>query len=174
MTSIRPDCETQSNKQKQNPRNRKKMWFLLLTSVTVGRRRREEDRTKPRTITNVMFLNLCVVFPPLLVSCETSQSSSAAPPRLWWLHLLCSCVWIHLSLFLFCSSSTWCCLHCLKVNSLQDVLCEECELPRMDSFSSKADQSQPKPGLKSALTHLNCCFCFLLPLQTHVSLLLFS
>ncbi|XP_056913509.1 E3 ubiquitin-protein ligase RNF31 isoform X2 [Takifugu flavidus] len=43
------------------------------------------------------------------------------------------------------NSSTWCCLHCLKVNSLQDVLCEECELPRIDSFNTKADESQPKP-----------------------------
>ncbi|CAG11632.1 unnamed protein product, partial [Tetraodon nigroviridis] len=46
---------------------------------------------------------------------------------------------------LFFSPSTWCCLHCLKVNSLQEVLCEECELPRTSSFNSKADESQPKP-----------------------------
>uniref|UniRef100_H3DLA4 RBR-type E3 ubiquitin transferase n=1 Tax=Tetraodon nigroviridis TaxID=99883 RepID=H3DLA4_TETNG len=47
--------------------------------------------------------------------------------------------------------STWCCLHCLKVNSLQEVLCEECELPRTSSFNSKADESQPKPGLSETV-----------------------
>uniref|UniRef100_A0A8P4K078 RBR-type E3 ubiquitin transferase n=1 Tax=Dicentrarchus labrax TaxID=13489 RepID=A0A8P4K078_DICLA len=41
------------------------------------------------------------------------------------------------------SSSTWRCLHCTKVNSVQDVVCEECERPRMESISSKADESQP-------------------------------
>uniref|UniRef100_A0A8C2WDA1 RBR-type E3 ubiquitin transferase n=1 Tax=Cyclopterus lumpus TaxID=8103 RepID=A0A8C2WDA1_CYCLU len=41
------------------------------------------------------------------------------------------------------SSSTWRCLHCTKVNSLQDVLCEECERPRLELISSKADESQP-------------------------------
>lgn len=56
------------------------------------------------------------------------------------------------SLLLSCSSSTWCCHHCLKVNSLQDVLCEECELPRMDSFNAKADESQPKPGLSDGIS----------------------
>lgn len=57
----------------------------------------------------------------------------------------------HLSL---CSSSTWCCLHCLKVNSLQDVLCQECELPRMDSFNTKADESEPKPGWSGTRVNL--------------------
>uniref|UniRef100_A0A3P8WZY2 RanBP2-type domain-containing protein n=1 Tax=Cynoglossus semilaevis TaxID=244447 RepID=A0A3P8WZY2_CYNSE len=28
------------------------------------------------------------------------------------------------------SSSTWCCLHCTKVNSIQNVQCKECERPR--------------------------------------------
>lgn len=65
---------------------------------------------------------------------------------------------IYCSLFLFCSSSTWCCLHCLKVNSLQDVLCEECELPRMDSLNTKADESQPKPGLSDTVVILHSCF----------------
>lgn len=65
-----------------------------------------------------------------------------------------SCPWYHFIyyfLFLFCSSSTWCCLHCLKVNSLQDVLCEECELPRIDLFNTKADESPPKPGLSDTV-----------------------
>uniref|UniRef100_A0AAQ6IF97 RBR-type E3 ubiquitin transferase n=1 Tax=Anabas testudineus TaxID=64144 RepID=A0AAQ6IF97_ANATE len=42
-----------------------------------------------------------------------------------------------------CSSSTWRCLHCTKVNSVQDVLCEECERPRLESISSKADEAPP-------------------------------
>ncbi|KAF3698853.1 E3 ubiquitin-protein ligase RNF31 [Channa argus] len=41
------------------------------------------------------------------------------------------------------SSSTWRCLHCTKVNSVQDVLCEECERPRLEPINSKADESQP-------------------------------
>ncbi|KAK1878582.1 E3 ubiquitin-protein ligase RNF31 [Dissostichus eleginoides] len=41
------------------------------------------------------------------------------------------------------SSSTWCCLHCTKVNSVHNVLCEECERPRLELISSKADESQP-------------------------------
>ncbi|XP_054870374.1 E3 ubiquitin-protein ligase RNF31-like isoform X2 [Amphiprion ocellaris] len=40
-------------------------------------------------------------------------------------------------------SSTWRCLHCTKVNSVQDVLCEECERPRLESTSFKADECQP-------------------------------
>ncbi|KAJ4936683.1 hypothetical protein JOQ06_001270, partial [Pogonophryne albipinna] len=40
-------------------------------------------------------------------------------------------------------SSTWCCLHCTKVNSVHNVLCEECERPRLELISSKADESQP-------------------------------
>ncbi|XP_028329514.1 E3 ubiquitin-protein ligase RNF31 isoform X1 [Gouania willdenowi] len=45
------------------------------------------------------------------------------------------------------SASTWCCFHCTKVNSAQDVLCDECDRPRLDSFISKSDESQP--GLNS-------------------------
>ncbi|XP_076018488.1 E3 ubiquitin-protein ligase RNF31 [Genypterus blacodes] len=41
------------------------------------------------------------------------------------------------------SSSSWCCLHCTKVNSIKDVLCEDCEHPRMDSASTTADKAQP-------------------------------
>ncbi|KAI4810304.1 hypothetical protein KUCAC02_019143, partial [Chaenocephalus aceratus] len=41
------------------------------------------------------------------------------------------------------SSSTWCCLHCTKANSVHNVLCEECERPRLELISSKADESQP-------------------------------
>ena len=53
------------------------------------------------------------------------------------------------------SSSTWRCLHCTKVNSVQDVLCEECERPRIESISSKADESQPATitGLCCRLLH---------------------
>ncbi|XP_051809284.1 E3 ubiquitin-protein ligase RNF31-like isoform X4 [Acanthochromis polyacanthus] len=40
-------------------------------------------------------------------------------------------------------SSTWRCLHCTKVNSVQDVLCEQCERPRLESTSFKGDECQP-------------------------------
>ncbi|XP_076602037.1 E3 ubiquitin-protein ligase RNF31 isoform X2 [Chaetodon auriga] len=52
------------------------------------------------------------------------------------------------------SSSTWHCCHCMKVNSVQDVLCEECERPCMESISSKADESQP-----ATLTEWQCKSC---------------
>uniref|UniRef100_A0A8D3CDA5 RBR-type E3 ubiquitin transferase n=1 Tax=Scophthalmus maximus TaxID=52904 RepID=A0A8D3CDA5_SCOMX len=52
------------------------------------------------------------------------------------------------------SSSTWSCLHCTKVNSIQDVLCEECERPRLESISSKADESQP-----ATITEWQCKSC---------------
>uniref|UniRef100_A0A4W6DXU5 Ring finger protein 31 n=1 Tax=Lates calcarifer TaxID=8187 RepID=A0A4W6DXU5_LATCA len=52
------------------------------------------------------------------------------------------------------SSSTWCCLHCSKVNSIQDVLCEDCERPRLESISSKADESQP-----ATITEWQCKSC---------------
>lgn len=52
------------------------------------------------------------------------------------------------------SSSTWHCLHCTKVNSNQDVLCEECECPRMESVSSIADESQP-----ATITEWQCKSC---------------
>uniref|UniRef100_A0A671VKD6 Potassium voltage-gated channel subfamily B member 2-like n=1 Tax=Sparus aurata TaxID=8175 RepID=A0A671VKD6_SPAAU len=52
------------------------------------------------------------------------------------------------------SSSTWRCLHCTKVNSVQDVLCEECERPRIESVSSKADESQP-----ATITEWQCRSC---------------
>ncbi|XP_077581291.1 E3 ubiquitin-protein ligase RNF31 isoform X2 [Stigmatopora nigra] len=41
------------------------------------------------------------------------------------------------------SSSTWHCLHCTKVNSSQNVLCEGCECPRYESLSCAADESPP-------------------------------
>ncbi|XP_037837983.1 E3 ubiquitin-protein ligase RNF31 isoform X1 [Kryptolebias marmoratus] len=40
------------------------------------------------------------------------------------------------------SSSTWCCLHCTKLNSVCAVLCEQCENPRLEFNSSKMDESQ--------------------------------
>ncbi|XP_044074303.1 E3 ubiquitin-protein ligase RNF31-like isoform X2 [Siniperca chuatsi] len=52
------------------------------------------------------------------------------------------------------SSSTWHCLHCTKVNSVQDVLCEECRRPRLESISSKADESQP-----ATVTEWQCKSC---------------
>ncbi|GLD67821.1 E3 ubiquitin-protein ligase RNF31-like protein, partial [Lates japonicus] len=52
------------------------------------------------------------------------------------------------------SSSTWCCLHCSKVNSIQDVLCEDCERPRLESISTKADESQP-----ATITEWHCKSC---------------
>uniref|UniRef100_A0AAQ6IUJ8 RBR-type E3 ubiquitin transferase n=1 Tax=Anabas testudineus TaxID=64144 RepID=A0AAQ6IUJ8_ANATE len=53
-----------------------------------------------------------------------------------------------------CSSSTWRCLHCTKVNSVQDVLCEECERPRLESISSKADEAPP-----ATITEWQCKSC---------------
>ncbi|XP_010776248.1 E3 ubiquitin-protein ligase RNF31-like, partial [Notothenia coriiceps] len=52
------------------------------------------------------------------------------------------------------SSSTWCCLHCTKVNSVNNVLCEECERPRLELISSKADESQP-----ATVTEWQCKSC---------------
>ncbi|XP_075935014.1 E3 ubiquitin-protein ligase RNF31 [Anarhichas minor] len=52
------------------------------------------------------------------------------------------------------SSSTWRCLHCTKVNSIQDVLCEECERPRLELISCKADESQP-----ATITEWQCKSC---------------
>ncbi|KAG8014380.1 E3 ubiquitin-protein ligase RNF31 [Nibea albiflora] len=52
------------------------------------------------------------------------------------------------------SSSTWRCLHCTKVNSVQDVLCEECECPRMETIGSKAHESQP-----ATITEWQCKSC---------------
>ncbi|XP_049455334.1 E3 ubiquitin-protein ligase RNF31 isoform X1 [Epinephelus fuscoguttatus] len=52
------------------------------------------------------------------------------------------------------SSSTWCCLHCTKVNSVHNVLCEECERPRLELISSKADESQP-----ATITEWQCKSC---------------
>ncbi|XP_026006117.1 E3 ubiquitin-protein ligase RNF31 isoform X1 [Astatotilapia calliptera] len=40
-------------------------------------------------------------------------------------------------------SSTWRCLHCTKVNSIQDVLCDECEQPRLEPLGSKEEECQP-------------------------------
>ncbi|XP_031730764.1 E3 ubiquitin-protein ligase RNF31-like isoform X3 [Anarrhichthys ocellatus] len=52
------------------------------------------------------------------------------------------------------SSSTWRCLHCTKVNFIQDVLCEECERPRLELISCKADESQP-----ATITEWQCKSC---------------
>ncbi|XP_034094516.1 E3 ubiquitin-protein ligase RNF31-like isoform X3 [Gymnodraco acuticeps] len=52
------------------------------------------------------------------------------------------------------SSSTWCCLHCTKFNSVHNVLCEECERPRLELISSKADESQP-----ATVTEWQCKSC---------------
>ncbi|XP_059199906.1 E3 ubiquitin-protein ligase RNF31 isoform X2 [Centropristis striata] len=52
------------------------------------------------------------------------------------------------------SSSTWRCLHCSKVNSVQDVLCGKCEHPRLELISSKADESQP-----ATITEWQCKSC---------------
>uniref|UniRef100_UPI003AADA360 E3 ubiquitin-protein ligase RNF31 n=1 Tax=Centroberyx gerrardi TaxID=166262 RepID=UPI003AADA360 len=52
------------------------------------------------------------------------------------------------------SSSSWRCLHCTKVNSIQDVLCEVCERPRLASASSTADESQP-----ATITEWQCKSC---------------
>ncbi|XP_037314354.2 E3 ubiquitin-protein ligase RNF31 isoform X2 [Pungitius pungitius] len=52
------------------------------------------------------------------------------------------------------SSSTWRCLHCTKVNSIQDVLCEECEQPRLEPIGSKAEESQP-----ATITEWQCKSC---------------
>ncbi|XP_058490127.1 E3 ubiquitin-protein ligase RNF31 isoform X3 [Solea solea] len=52
------------------------------------------------------------------------------------------------------SSSTWCCLHCTKVNSIQDVLCQECERPHLESISSNRDESQP-----ATITEWQCKSC---------------
>ncbi|XP_028988085.1 E3 ubiquitin-protein ligase RNF31 isoform X2 [Betta splendens] len=51
-------------------------------------------------------------------------------------------------------SSTWSCLHCANVNSIQDMLCEDCERPRMKSISFKADESQP-----ATITEWHCKSC---------------
>ncbi|KAM3603768.1 uncharacterized protein V6R79_001762 [Siganus canaliculatus] len=40
------------------------------------------------------------------------------------------------------SLSTWRCCHCAKVNSIQDKVCEECELPCMELMTSTLDESQ--------------------------------
>ncbi|KAM4623670.1 E3 ubiquitin-protein ligase RNF31 [Polymixia lowei] len=50
------------------------------------------------------------------------------------------------------SSSCWRCLHCTKVNSIQDVLCETCERPRLASACSAADQS-------ATITEWQCKSC---------------
>ncbi|XP_015813053.1 E3 ubiquitin-protein ligase RNF31 isoform X1 [Nothobranchius furzeri] len=42
------------------------------------------------------------------------------------------------------SSSTWCCLHCSKVNVVRAVLCEQCDHPRLGS-SKVAPEVQPDP-----------------------------
>ncbi|XP_035026114.1 E3 ubiquitin-protein ligase RNF31 isoform X2 [Hippoglossus stenolepis] len=52
------------------------------------------------------------------------------------------------------SSSTWCCLNCTKVNSIQDVLCLDCERPRLESISSKAEESQ-----STTITDWQCKSC---------------
>lgn len=39
-------------------------------------------------------------------------------------------------------SSSWRCLHCIKVNSIRDVLCEMCERPRLALSSTATDDSQ--------------------------------
>ncbi|XP_069367686.1 E3 ubiquitin-protein ligase RNF31 isoform X4 [Paralichthys olivaceus] len=52
------------------------------------------------------------------------------------------------------SSSTWCCLHCARVNSVQDVLCLDCEHPRLESISSKAEESQ-----STTITKWQCKSC---------------
>uniref|UniRef100_A0A3B4ZLF3 E3 ubiquitin-protein ligase RNF31-like n=1 Tax=Stegastes partitus TaxID=144197 RepID=A0A3B4ZLF3_9TELE len=57
------------------------------------------------------------------------------------------------SLFLCSRSSTWCCLYCTKVNSVQFVLCEDCEHPRLEPASFKANDCQP-----ATISGLCCCF----------------
>nr|XP_020441134.1 E3 ubiquitin-protein ligase RNF31-like [Monopterus albus] len=52
------------------------------------------------------------------------------------------------------SSSTWHCLHCAKVNSIQEMRCEECERPHLESISSKADESKP-----ATITEWQCKSC---------------
>ncbi|KAM7401442.1 hypothetical protein PAMA_005581 [Pampus argenteus] len=55
------------------------------------------------------------------------------------------------------SSSTWHCPHCAKVNFIQDVLCAECEHPRLESVSSTADESQ-----LPTITEWQCKSCTML------------
>ncbi|XP_042284307.1 E3 ubiquitin-protein ligase RNF31 isoform X1 [Thunnus maccoyii] len=55
------------------------------------------------------------------------------------------------------SSSAWHCPHCTKVNFIQDVLCEDCEHPRLESVSSTADESQP-----ATITEWQCKSCTML------------
>ncbi|CAK6977661.1 E3 ubiquitin-protein ligase RNF31 [Scomber scombrus] len=55
------------------------------------------------------------------------------------------------------SSSAWHCSHCHKVNYIQDVLCEDCEHPRLESVSSTADESQP-----ATITEWQCKSCTML------------
>eukprot|EP00064_Thunnus_orientalis_P004382 superscaffoldBa00000396_g4393 len=54
-------------------------------------------------------------------------------------------------------SSAWHCPHCTKVNFIQDVLCEDCEHPRLESVSSTADESQP-----ATITEWQCKSCTML------------
>lgn len=58
---------------------------------------------------------------------------------------------------LCCSSSTWCCLHCTKVNSIQNVQCKECERPRSSSVNSNEDESQ------SSTISGQCCLLIIPP-----------
>ncbi|KAM9322401.1 E3 ubiquitin-protein ligase RNF31 [Pholidichthys leucotaenia] len=52
------------------------------------------------------------------------------------------------------SSSTWRCLHCTKVNGVQDVLCKQCERPHLESLGAKADECQP-----ATITEWQCKSC---------------
>ncbi|XP_047445540.1 E3 ubiquitin-protein ligase RNF31 isoform X2 [Mugil cephalus] len=52
------------------------------------------------------------------------------------------------------SSSTWQCLLCTKVSSVQDLLCVECERLRLESMSSKLDECQP-----ATVTEWHCKSC---------------
>lgn len=67
------------------------------------------------------------------------------------------------------SSSTWRCLHCTKVNSIQDVLCDECEQPRLEPLGSKEEECQPATiiGLLSfGVSQALAIACFFLNIET--------
>uniref|UniRef100_A0A3Q2WD32 E3 ubiquitin-protein ligase RNF31-like n=1 Tax=Haplochromis burtoni TaxID=8153 RepID=A0A3Q2WD32_HAPBU len=61
--------------------------------------------------------------------------------------------------FYFSSSSTWRCLHCTKVNSIQDVLCDECEQPRLEPLGSKEEECQPSCTMVNAASSILCEVC---------------
>uniref|UniRef100_A0A673MGN5 E3 ubiquitin-protein ligase RNF31-like n=1 Tax=Sinocyclocheilus rhinocerous TaxID=307959 RepID=A0A673MGN5_9TELE len=65
---------------------------------------------------------------------------------------------ICMSLFLFFSSSlsTWQCSYCTTVNSMQQVLCETCDRPRLSSAAPSLQEEQSQP---STISEWQCKSC---------------